>query len=118
MKTLLPLLMLLLIAAGARAQPLPRDPTPEETRAEFLALCEELRQGANLYFGNAQVRHVEKVLAEQQLEPEARVKGLATLGRDYLRLGKNAEAVAEFRQSLELAHAHGVDPALERMLLA
>jgi hypothetical protein len=112
------LLVLLLAASGATAETPPRDPAPEAIRAQFLALCEELREGANPYFGNAQIHHVEKVLAEQRLEPLARVKGLATLGRNYLRLGKNAEAVASFEESLQLAQAHRVDPVLGRAILA
>ncbi len=111
-------LVMLLSATAAATEIEPRHPTPEETRTEFQTLCEELREGANPYFGNAQIRHVEKVLAEQELDAEARVKGLATLGRNYLRLGRNQDAVTTFDQALELAEVNAVDARLKRALLA
>jgi hypothetical protein len=93
-------------------------PSSEETAREFLRICEDLQSGDNLYFGNAPGQRVAEVLQEEDLETETRVKALATLARDYLRLGRNEEAVAVFRESLGLAQTARLDASLQRVIMA
>ncbi|HEX6200209.1 MAG TPA: hypothetical protein VF150_08100, partial [Thermoanaerobaculia bacterium] len=99
----------LLLAAAAGAQPGPF-PSPEETRAEFEAVCRRLSESENPYLGRGVVRRLELLLPSRP-RPQQRVPLLGRLGWELLRLGRLDEAARRLEEGLETAERL---PATER----
>ena len=113
-------LVLLLLAcllptrAGAAE---PRIPTPDETRREFLTVCEGLRNSANPYFGTLQVAQLEQLLSRPSEDPDDTPFLLSRLARQHLRLGRPGLAARLLNDALRLSAERELEPRIQLQLL-
>ena len=68
-------------------------PLPEETRAEFRAVCGRLMSGNNPFFGTAVVSDLQERLRAGGLDPAAEITTRMKLGMELIRLGRHSEAI-------------------------
>jgi hypothetical protein len=71
----------------------PRYPTPEETRAEFQAVCRRLAEGKNPFFGTAVASDLQARLAAGGLDPATEISIRMNLGIELIRHGRFEEAI-------------------------
>ena len=89
-------------AAVATARPAPSiHPSPEETRAEFQALCERLRAGENPFFGRQITGVLERRLAEGGNDELSALLMRLRLAHELIRLGHHEEALDHLRTGLD-----------------
>ncbi len=72
--------------------------TPEESRAEFTAVCESIRSSTEQYYGLGQIEILREYLDKPSEDPRGRLIVRARLGTEYLRVGatlRGAELLAE-----------------------
>ena len=74
-------------------------PTAEQTRREFQAVCERLREGSDPYFGRRQIVELEKRLGSGSVLQAVQTRG--QFAHELLRVGENSRALKQ----LELARA-------------
>ncbi len=76
--------------------------TDPSVRAEFSALCEQIRASSDPYFGEAQIQDLQARLARPIYSPQARVGTRARLATELRRVGRLEEAIALFEEALKL----------------
>jgi len=116
-RVLAPLLLAGLLPTPRAGAAEPRIPTPDETRREFLAVCEELRNSANPYFGTAQVAQLETLLSRPSDDPETVPFLLSRLARQHLRLGRPALATQLLNDALRLSAERDLEVRHQLQLL-
>jgi hypothetical protein len=97
----------------------PRHPSPEETRAEFLQICQQLRQGASPFFGRREIEELEaRLVAEDREPPVVRVGIRGHLAFHHLRLGEPERALEVLQEAWALLKGAQLGTALEARVLA
>ncbi|HVF60437.1 MAG TPA: CRTAC1 family protein [Thermoanaerobaculia bacterium] len=114
MRAVLPLALLL--TTRAQAAPPSSRPTPQQTRAEFTAICERLKAGGDRFFGEEAAVHSRRELAEAGSDPGRRTVAAANLAVELLRLDRPAEAAGLLQEALDTARRHGFPQPLRQSL--
>ncbi len=103
------------IAVPADAAELTAYATPEETKAEFEAVCKRVVESENVYLGRAIVARIQGLLEVPAEDPLTDVYWRGRLADELLRLGRTEEAKAEIeRARAALAAPPPGDPQFEQ----
>jgi hypothetical protein len=99
------------LAAACSASATPGDPPSQ--RAEFLEVARRLREGSNIYYGEAALGELRARLAAEGLEPAQRIAVRGSLALELLRMGEVDAGI----ESIEIAIAEvGSQPAFQAQL--
>ncbi len=92
----------------AQATAMARGLSPDEARAEFEAVCRDLRSGENEYYGEAMLRALEpRVQAGGSTLESIGLRGALSL--EYLKFGRFSEAAELLTAAIEQGTAAGLD---------
>ncbi len=93
-------------------------PTREETKREFLGLCEAMKKSANPYYGTAQLESIRELLKQPMTGPGMEPWIKRQLARQHLRLGDPGRAAQLLAEALGLAAERRLEVRVQLQLLA
>jgi hypothetical protein len=111
------LLTLLPACSGTPQAPPPAGQPEAEIAIEFDALCRDLRDGDNPYYGTAALRDHEAWIAQPVDSAFAQALARGRLGAELLREGRSAEAATRLDEALAIARDARLDTPVALDLL-
>ncbi len=105
------------VSATSAPEEAPGLPSPEETRAEFEAVCAALRRGDDRFYGERGEALARAALAAAGDDPGRRAAASLNLARHLLRLDRPRESAAILEQTLETVQASGFTPAFRQSVM-